>query len=327
MTLHQLLTEGTVKLQKAGDLEAQLDARRLLLEAFQTDMVHFLMNRMHMLPESQETEQAIFHYHAMIGKRCERIPLPYILGSQEFMGLTFRVNRHVLIPRQDTETLVEQVLAEQAQRPFYGKEKRVLDLCTGSGCIAISLAVKGGFQDVTATDLSEKALCVARENAGNLLKDTTLLFENWEPQHSGREPGGTGCPEPVQGNQITDTIQPRFTLCKGDLFGALSPGCKFDLLVSNPPYIPTPVINGLMPEVRDNEPRMALDGSQDGMEFYRRIAAEAGKWLNPGASLYLEIGYDQGSAVCELLGYYDFQHIKVIKDLPGMDRVVRADYP
>lgn len=298
MTLHQLLTEGTEKLKKAGDPEAQLDARRILLEAFQTDTVHFLMNRMQPLSKNQATDQAVLDYRTMVGKRCKRIPLSYILGSQEFMGLTFRVNRHVLIPRQDTETLVEQVLEEQAQQPFCGIKKRVLDLCTGSGCIAISLMVKGGFRDVTATDLSENALKVARENAERLLKDVE-----------------------------TDTNRPRLVLCEGDLFGALHSGDKFDLLVSNPPYIPTAVIRGLQPEVRDNEPLMALDGSQDGMAFYRRIAAEAGKWLNHGASVYLEIGYDQGMEVRELLEQYNFKNIRVIKDLPGLDRVIRADYP
>ena len=144
MTLYQLLTEGIERLDKAGDMEAQLDAKRLLLEAFQTDIVHFLMNRMQQLPEGEAVSQAISEYWQMIHKRCERTPIQYILGNQEFMGLTFLVNPHVLIPRQDTETLVEQVLAEQVRQDK--KKKRVLDLCTGSGCIAISLMVKGGFE-------------------------------------------------------------------------------------------------------------------------------------------------------------------------------------
>ena len=156
MTLHQLLNEGTNSLLRAGAPEAQLDARRLLLEAFHLDTVHFLMNRMQALEQTKAVEAAIRHYRQMIKKRCSRIPLQHILGNQDFMGLTFKVNKHVLIPRQDTETLVELVLEEQKDR-----KKKVLDLCTGSGCIAVSLAVLGGYADVTAVDLSLEALNVA----------------------------------------------------------------------------------------------------------------------------------------------------------------------
>ncbi len=292
MTLQQLLTEGTEALNAAGISEAALDARSLLLEAFHTDTMHFLMNRMRQLPESSETDGAVAEYQEMIMRRSQRIPLQHILGQQEFMGLTFKVNRHVLIPRQDTETLVELVLEEQKE-----PAKKVLDLCTGSGCIAVSLAVKGGYEDVTAADLSKDALAIAEENARRLLGHAWKI-------------GAV-----------------RFTLCQGDLFQALAPTERFDILVSNPPYIPTEVIKGLQPEVRDHEPAMALDGTEDGLAFYRRIAAEAKSWLNPGASIYLEIGHDQGDAVSRLLEEAGFAHIKVVKDLPGLDRVVRADLP
>lgn len=164
MTLHQLLGEGASSLEKAGDLEAELDARRLLLEAFHLDTVHFLMNRMQPLSRTRDVEAATDRYREMIKKRSRRIPLQHILGSQDFMGLTFKVNEHVLIPRQDTETLTELVLQEQKDR-----KKKVLDLCTGSGCIAISLGVLGGYEDVTAVDLSAEALKVARENGERLL--------------------------------------------------------------------------------------------------------------------------------------------------------------
>jgi len=294
MTLHQLLTEGVGRLTRAGDPEAQLDARRLLLEAFHTDTVHFLMKRMEQLPHSQAVDQAIADYRDMVEKRCQRRPIQYILGNQEFMGLTFHVNRHVLIPRQDTEILVEQVLKEQVV-PGRSEQKKVLDLCTGSGCIAISLMEKGGFEDVVATDLSKEALLVAEENARRLLPKS---YED-----------GKG-----------------LVFCQGDLFQALQPGLIFDILVSNPPYIPTQIIKGLQPEVRDHEPVMALDGLEDGLEFYRRIAREAGKWLKPGACVYLEIGYDQGEAVSQLLKEQGYQKIEVIKDLSGLDRIVRADY-
>lgn len=305
MTLHELLAEGTGRLETSGIPEAALDARRILLEAFHTDTVHFLMNRTQPMLQNPDTEEAVSDYRRMIEKRCRRIPIQYILGSQEFMGLTFLVNRHVLIPRQDTETLVELVLEEQ---PCRGK--KILDLCTGSGCIAVSLAVKGGYLDVTATDLSEDALCVAKENAERLLDGTFVSVggQETEPQAA----AGRG--------------KKRFALYQGDLFQALPMGKRYDILVSNPPYIPTEVIKGLQPEVRDCEPAMALDGAEDGLAFYRRIAAGAKDWLNPGASIYLEIGYDQGAAVSRLLSEAGFQNIKVIKDLPGLDRVVRADY-
>lgn len=317
MTLHWLLTEGTQKLDRSGVLEARLDARRLLLEAFQTDMAHFLMNQMEPLPGNQATEQAVSDYQAMIDRRCRRIPIQYILGHQEFMGLTFHVNRHVLIPRQDTETLVELVLAEQTGARQDWQEKRILDLCTGSGCIAISLMAKGSFFNVTAADLSENALQVAKKNAEGLLEDTEIVAENW-----GEEVWGEG----TSGEKKAGRNYRKLKLCKGDLFQALEPGDKFDILVSNPPYIPTSMIRELQPEVRDYEPAMALDGCSDGKEFYRRIAGEAKNWLNPGAAVYLEIGYDQGEAVCQFLRQNGFKNIKVVKDLPGLDRVIRADY-
>lgn len=283
MTLHQLLNEGAASLERAGDPEAQLDARRLLLDAFHMDTVHFLMNRMEVLEPTESVRGAEDHYRRMIKKRCRRIPLQHILGSQDFMGLTFQVNRHVLIPRQDTETLAELVLQEHKDR-----KKKVLDLCTGSGCIAISLAALGGYEDVTAVDLSPEALETAGENARRLL-------------------GG--------GRQIQ--------LLLGDLFAPLKD--KYDIITANPPYIPTEVIRGLQPEVRDHEPAMALDGGEDGLNFYRRIAAQAQNWLNPGGCIYLEIGHDQGRAVRSLLEEAGFENVRIAKDAPGLDRVVCAE--
>ena len=296
MTLRQLLNEGTRKLERAGDGEAALDARRLLLEAFRLDMVHFLMNRMESLEETRAVEEAAADYRQMIDKRCRRIPLQHILGTQDFMGFTFKVDRRVLIPRQDTETLVETVLEEQKD-----PAKKVLDLCTGSGCIAISLMAMGGYDHVTATDLSGEALKVAAANGEQIL----------------------GAGHKIQWRQ-------------GDLFQALSGEERYlsdqgpreagyDIIVSNPPYIPTETIRGLEPEVRDHEPVMALDGDLDGLRFYKSIAGEAGKWLRPGGSIYLEIGHDQARAVTDLLREGGFVNIRVIKDAPGKDRVVRGD--
>lgn len=283
MTLHQLLNEGTSSLARAGAPEAALDARRLLLDAFHLDTVHFLMNRMQVLEQTEAVKAAADHYREMINKRCRRIPLQYILGTQDFMGLTFKVNSHVLIPRQDTETLTELVLQEQKNT-----KKKVLDLCTGSGCIAISLAVLGGYEDVTATDLSPEAIKVAEDNGKRLLG---------------------------QGRRI------RFI--QGDLFDCLDG--RYDIITANPPYISSAVIKGLEPEVRDYEPRMALDGNEDGLSFYRRIASQAGERLNPGGCVYLEIGHDQGQAVSLLLKQAGFENIRIVKDTPGLDRVVYGE--
>ena len=322
MTLYDLLNEGSSMLQQAGDTDAENDAKLLLLNAFDLNLVHFLMDRLRPLSETDvAVQEQIQNYCAMVAKRASRVPLQQILGSQEFMGLDFFVNEHVLIPRQDTETLVELVLEEQQgkqqeeqqekqqeQQPEEQQKKqreqqseeqqkkqrgqksekprKLLDLCTGSGCIAISLAVKGGFESVTATDLSEEALKVAERNAR------------------------------------THQVPIRFF--QGDLFSALpqSEVKTFDIITSNPPYIPTAVIATLEPEVREHEPMMALDGTEDGLKFYRQIAKEAGSWLKPGGSIYLEIGYDQGEAVSGLLEDAGFTNVRVVKDLPGKDRVV-----
>ena len=287
MTLYDLLNEGNAALQQAGDTDGENDAKLLLFEAFHLDLVHFLMDRLRPLSEQDaKVQEQIRTYRGMIAKRASRIPLQQILGSQEFMGLEFYVNEHVLIPRQDTETLVELVLQEQQ-----GREKKLLDLCTGSGCIAISLAVKGGYESVTATDLSEEALKVAERNA--------------------------------------KTHQKKIISRQGDLFSALprTEAGTFDIITSNPPYIPTAVIATLEPEVREHEPMMALDGTEDGLRFYRQIAQEAGTWLKPGGAIYLEIGYDQGEAVSGLLREAGFDKVRVVKDLPGKDRVVCGVWP
>lgn len=294
MTLFQLWTEGRQKLSLSGNPDAELDARLLLLEAFRLDEVHFLMNRMQPLEDNETVTESVGRYRQMLNKRSRRVPLQQITGSQEFMGMNFSVNRHVLIPRQDTETLVELILEEQKDT-----EADVLDVCTGSGCIAVSLAAMGGYRSVTATDISADALQVARRNAGR------LLAEN----------------------------QAKVCFLQGDLFQALEqsgtpyiPEC-FDIIVSNPPYIPTEIIRGLQPEVRDYEPMLALDGSGDGLAFYRRIAKDAKKYLKPGGALYLEIGYDQSEAVSGLLAAEGYAEIETVRDLAGKDRIVKAKGP
>ena len=289
-TMQSLLEKGIKALEERGIPEPALDARYLLLEAFEMDTAHFLLERSRPLPQEEKTRERVRRYQEMIKQREMRVPLQQILGNQEFMGLNFQVNHHVLIPRQDTETLVELVLNEQKD-----KHASILDMCTGSGCIAVSLAALGGYERVAAVDLSGEALKVAEENRNRIL---------WEE--------GKG----------------RVSFFQGDLFQALDRNMSpFHILVSNPPYIPTSVIGGLEPEVRDFEPRMALDGSQDGLMFYRRIARESQPYLCPQAAVYLEIGWDQGRAVKEILEENGFCQVRVIKDAPGKDRVAAAVWP
>lgn len=312
MTLFRLLTEGTKALERAGVPDAGQDARQLLLAAFQLDMVHFLMNRMQELEENCRNQMSTKLYREMIDRRRRRCPLQQILGSQEFMGLEFYVNRHVLIPRQDTETLVEQVLADMENQK--GKEqmmgRSLLDLCTGSGCIAISLAAKGGFQRITVTDISEEALKVTERNIKTLLPGWRL---SWGA---------------VQWREILDAAENVAEILRGDLFLALpEDGRKYDIITANPPYIPTVMISALEPEVREHEPLVALDGAGDGLSYYKRIMAKAGGYLKPGGRIYLEIGFDQGMAVSELLEIAGYERIRVHKDLPGKDRVVAAAWP
>lgn len=216
-------------------------------------------------------------YHFLISQREMRIPLQHLTGEVEFMGLTFSVNQDVLIPRQDTETLVELVLPKVEGR-------RVLDVCTGSGCIAIALQKLGNPEVCHGVDLSSQALTVAQKNCERL--DAEVRF--WQ----------------------------------SDLFAQVAE--SYDVITSNPPYIASATIMELMPEVSQHEPVMALDGGNDGCQFYRRLAAEAGKYLREDGQLYLEIGYDQGKTVASLLQENGFNEIQVHQDLAGHDRVVSA---
>ncbi len=310
MTLQQLLDQGTEQLRSAGVPDAGLDARYLLLDTFGLGLASFLADRgrnVDGLPGGAEKAQA---YEALITRRAERIPLQQLLGVQEFMGLEFFVNEHVLIPRQDTETLVELVLEERKQRDL-----DVLDVCTGSGCIAVSLARLGGYRSVTALDVSAEALKVAEKNAAALLGEYDGDFRLVQSDmFAGLEPGKQ---DVFPGQAIGKAAASR------DLPRPSHPP-RFDILVSNPPYIPSRVIEGLEPEVRDHEPRLALDGSQDGLKFYRILASEGKRFLKPGGAVYFEIGWDQAQAVSALLEQEGFARIRTVKDMAGMDRVVGA---
>jgi protein-(glutamine-N5) methyltransferase, release factor-specific len=280
MTYRECYEQGCRTLQAAGIEEAALDARLLLEAVCGTDRNDLLVHgEQPVAPEAEEK------YLNWIRQRAEHIPLQQLTGEQGFMGLTFSVNEHVLIPRQDTEILVEEVLKELHDG------MRVLDMCTGSGCILLSLLHYSNDCEGLGVDLSAEALEVAGRN---VLK--VLTPEKAEHAH----------------------------FLQSDLFEKVEG--KFEIIVSNPPYIASAEVEKLMPEVRDHEPRMALDGTEDGLYFYRRIIEEAGKHLVSSGMLFFEIGYDQGQAVSELMRTEGYCEVQVVQDYAGLDRVVFGTY-
>lgn len=321
MTLRELYQEGAAALRQYGVPDAELDARLLLLDAFEMSTAEYLGaegKELSSLYEQQEYGQRVAQYESLLNERASRRPLQQILGSTQFMGLEFAVNENVLIPRQDTETLVETVLAD-----FPQKDIRVLDMCTGSGCIAISLFVLGGYDEVVGADLSREALYVAKENGERLSQEA-------KEREGAAEQGFFDRLFGRQSARSDSEYEQKLHFVQTDLFRGMPEALEtlgfeqFDVIVSNPPYIRSADIEGLAPEVRDFEPRMALDGSEDGLHFYRRIAKEAKPYLREGGALYLEIGADEGQAVRDILKDAGFVKIDIVKDLPGKDRVVRA---
>lgn len=216
-------------------------------------------------------------YMELIKKRANNVPLQYIIGYQDFMGLKIKVNKNVLIPRLDTEILVEEVLKTS-------KGKDVLDLCTGSGCIIISLMKSGNINSGLGADISKAALAVARGNA--IINEVNVSF------------------------------------IESDLFSNIEG--RFDIIVSNPPYIPKDDIKELSKEVRDYEPHLALDGREDGLYYYRQIAKELAQYLKPKGFVFFEIGYNQAEALIEILEAEGIKEIEVIKDLAGLDRIIKG---
>lgn len=279
LTLKQLYKVGTVKLAEEGIEEFSLDAWYLLEYVTGVSKAMYFAE-----PERAVSEENADRYIDCIRRRAAHIPLQHITGEQEFMGYPFCVNEHVLIPRQDTEILVEEAI--QVMRP----KMKVLDMCTGSGCIVLSILkmcrekfYMTDLQGIGA-DVSEEALKVARENGRRL-----------------------GVP---------------VTWIQSDLFVKIPEEEKYDVIVSNPPYIETAVIDTLQEEVRLHDPYIALDGKEDGLYFYRRIISEAGKYLKMQGKLMFEIGCDQAEAVEELMKNAGYEQITVKKDLAGLDRVV-----
>lgn len=281
LTLKAAFDEGKRELEAAGIEESALDAWLLLEHVTGISKASYYGN-----PEKIVDEDMAHSYFQGIEKRKSRIPLQHITGEQEFMGYVFKVNEHVLIPRQDTETLVEEAL--KVLKP--GMD--ILDMCTGSGCIILSLmkmalerkhitGLKG-----TGADVSEKALETARENAQLLGMETRFI--------------------------------------RGNLFEHVSE--KYDVIVSNPPYIRTAVIDGLQTEVRLHDPMIALDGKDDGLHYYRRIVKESIQYIKTPGRLMFEIGFDQGESVKKLMEEAGYHDVHIIKDLAGLDRVVAGLY-
>ena len=345
-----VLNYGKKILKNAGIVEADLDAWYLFEQIFGISRAQYFlcareniagstaqkMAAQEQTGNSLESKNALdcvelwlkeklSAYENTLEKRASRIPLQQILGQQEFMGLTFFVNEHVLIPRQDTETLVELVLQEQKD-----KDISILDMCTGSGCIAVSLKKLGGYAHVEGADISEESLKVAKRNSEEILENNdvnndavnsrteqiqncTNLTNNQNKQDNSEE---------RMVSEVRRVSQTGVTFRRSDMFSSFRGTEQFDVIVSNPPYIPSAVIEELEPEVRDHEPRGALDGTADGLYFYRILAEECAKHLTPGGHVYFEIGYDQGAAVKELLDNRGFKDTRVIQDLAGKDRVV-----
>ena len=271
MTYRQLLETGTRILKESNIDEYDVDS--YILFEYMTGMKRsfYLAHSDDEVPVDAEKS-----YLDVIKKRSERYPLQYIIHTAYFYGAEYYVDESVLIPRFDTENLVELVLKNEKDA------KNFLDMCTGSGCIAI--AIKDNLKGINATaaDISEAALKVAKKNADGHCADITFI-------HS-------------------------------DLFENIDG--KYDFIVSNPPYIVKDVISTLMPEVKDYEPANALDGGEDGLDFYRQIIKESPKYLNKKGRLYFEIGYDQGESVSNLMRDAGFEDILVKSDLSGNDRCV-----
>lgn len=271
MTLQEALISGKQQLRKADIADAAVDAWLLLAMVCKIDRNYYYTHL-----QEELGQEHLADYLIAVGKRAEHIPLQYITGEQEFMGCMIKVSSAVLIPRMETEILVTEAL--KVLEPGMS----VLDLCTGSGCIIISLMKHMEGLKGYAGDISKQALKLAKENAK--MNETAILFR------------------------------------QGDLFAHVTE--QFDMVISNPPYIPTADLPGLMTEVRDFEPHAALDGGPDGYDFYRRIIKDAPSHLNEGGYLYLETGYDQGEMVAGMMRAAGFEQVALVKDLQGLDRVV-----
>lgn len=274
MTFWEAFVWGRDILKEKDVPDNDIDARYLLEEVLNITRSQFLLRRDEKL---QKKEWLAFQ--ELIKKRSDRIPLAYLIEKSEFMGLEFYVNNKVLIPRQETECLVEEIIPR-------AKNKNILDMCTGSGCIGISIAILEKTANVVCSDISSDALEVAKKNTKKHKVDISFVC--------------------------------------GDLFDSVQG--TYDIIVCNPPYIKTEVICGLMPEVKNYEPILALDGKETGLYFYSKVTEQAFRFLNKGGLLAFEIGYDQGEQVVSYMKENGFTNIEIKKDLAKLDRMVIGEY-
>lgn len=272
MTYREAIVLGEKNLQQADIADAKTDSWLLLAMACKIDHTYYYMHI-----DEEMSEEQVREFEVLIRKRAERVPLQYITGEQEFMGLTFHVNSNVLIPRQDTETLVEEAL--KVIKPGM----KVIDMCTGSGCVLISILKNAHDVEGIGYDISKQAINVAKENAK--FNEVPAVFE------------------------------------RSDLFEDVVEN-DFDVIVSNPPYIPTDLVATLMPEVSQFEPREALDGKGDGLYFYSKILEQCKNYMKQDGYILFEIGCEQGDAVSTMMRLAGFSEVHVIKDLARNDRVV-----
>lgn len=299
MKIYELQRKGTDILKASGIDNAAYDSRALIKYVFDMDETGLIING-----SSEAEDDKTEEYLKLVGRRAEHYPLQYLMHSTGFMDYSFYVDENVLIPRSDTEILVEEVL-KYIDRKYVGQSIRILDMCTGSGCIGISCFLErkenGVTDDVTLADISDNALEVAAKNAAILGADVNIVRSDIYEAFSDKSPQERGC---VDGN-ISERSKE-----------------GFDIIISNPPYIRSSVIPTLMEEVKDHEPILALDGDEDGLKFYRRIIEGAPEYLRENGAVFLEIGYDQYEDTRKLLVDAGFGDIKLYKDLAGLDRVV-----
>lgn len=279
MKYSELYKNSIEELKSVGILDAESDVRLLFYYLLDIDRGFLLSHG-----EDEVDSESVAQIANALSVRKKRVPLQHITGKQNFMGLEFNVTKDVLVPRFDTENLVEEAMLVTADGD------RVLDVCTGSGCILISLMQYKNDIQGYGCDISEAALNIAKKNASELCKPND---------------------NPV--------------FIKSDLFSDVEIR-DFDVIISNPPYIKSDVIGTLMPEVKDYDPIIALDGGADGLDFYRRIVSDARSFLRSGGRLLVEIGHDQGEEVKELFLQNGYSDVKVKKDLGSNDRVVSGRY-
>ncbi len=277
-TVERVLAFASEDFKGRGIDTPRLDAELLLSHVIGLDRVKLILECKRPLASEE-----LGRYRELIKRRRACEPIAYILGGREFYGHWFRVDPRVLIPRPDTETLVDVALGRTATRSMFGD---ALDLCTGSGCVAVAFAKRRPTWRMTGTDLSEAAIELARANALRL-----------------------GAVHGVR-------------LVPGDLFAAVAPDERFDLVTANPPYVPSHEVDALDAGIRDFEPRLALDGGDDGMSIVRRIVLESRSRLRPGGVLALEVHYDQAERVSELIEGAGFVEVERTKDYGGHERVV-----